>query len=173
MSQMRRLILFRHAKAEPRRAGEDDFDRPLSSRGRDDAAIVGRALAAENLLPDCALISPARRTAETWICARDAFPHIRAELNRNLYEASPDDIRAAIESVAERCDTLMVIGHNPGLHELAVEVLIDAGAAVAEIERVAARFPTATAAVYDIDPVGRAALDRVFLARDLGGEGDG
>ena len=154
---MRRLILFRHAKAEPRAAGEDDFDRPLSPRGRDDAALIGQALAAEGLVPDYALISPARRTAETWICARDPFPRIRA----------------AIAQVAERCDTLIVIGHNPGIHELAVELLLDAGASAAAIEPVAARFPTGTAAVFAIDEVGRASLDGLFLAKALGGEGDG
>jgi phosphohistidine phosphatase len=170
---MRRLILFRHAKAEPRAAGEDDFDRPLSERGREDAALVGEALARENLAPDYALISPARRTAETWICARDAFPRIRAELNRGLYNAGPEEIRALIEQVADRCDTLVVIGHNPGLHELAVEILIEAAAAHAEIEKLAARFPTASAAVYDIDEAGRARLDALLLAKELGGEGDG
>ena len=170
---MRRLILFRHAKAEPRGPGEDDFDRALSPRGREDAAIIGRALAQENLVPDYALISPARRTAETWICARDSFPRIRAELNRDLYNASADDVRAVIEPVAERCDTLIVIGHNPGLHEVAVELLIEASASAAEIEPVAARFPTATAAVYAIDEAGRARLDALYLAKELGGEGDG
>jgi len=75
--------------------------------------------------------------------------------------------------VAERCDTLIVIGHNPGLHELAVELLADAAASAADIETVSARFPTATAAVYEIDQVGRASLDGVFLAKELGGEGDG
>ena len=69
---MRRLILFRHAKAEPRAAGEDDFDRPLAERGREDAALVGQALARQGFAPDAALISPARRTAETWIYARAA-----------------------------------------------------------------------------------------------------
>jgi len=170
---MRRLILFRHAKAEPRAPGEDDFDRPLAPRGREDAALIGQALAAQNLVPDYALISPARRTAETWICCRDNFPRIRAELNRELYNASPEDIREAIEAVADRCDTLIVIGHNPGLHELAVELLAEASASHAEIEKVAARFPTATAAIYEIDPLGRASLDSVLFAKDLGGEGDG
>ena len=170
---MRRLILFRHAKAEPRAPGEDDFDRPLSERGREDAALIGQALARENLVPDYALISPARRTAETWICARESFPRIRAELNRALYNAGPEEIRAAIEQAADRADTLIVIGHNPGLHELAVELLVDASAAAADVEAVSARFPTSTAAVYAIDPVGRASLDSVFHAKDLGGEGDG
>ena len=67
----------------------------------------------------------------------------------------------------------MVVGHNPGLHELAVELLVEASAASAEVERVAARFPTATAVVYEIDEAGRARLDGLFLAKELGGEGDG
>src|SRR6202012_4500433 len=112
-SGMRRLILFRHAKAEPRAPGEDDFARALSERGREDAALVGAALARENLAPDYALISPARRTAEPWLCARDPSPRIRAELNRTLYDAAPEDIREAIEAVADRADTLIVVGHNP------------------------------------------------------------
>jgi hypothetical protein len=59
------------------------------------------------------------------------------------------------------------------MHELAVELVVEAAAAAADIETVSARFPTATAAVYQIDGVGRASLDGVFLAKDLGGEGDG
>jgi phosphohistidine phosphatase len=170
---MRRLILFRHAKAEPRASGQDDFDRPLAPRGRDDAAIVGRALAADGIAPDLALVSPATRTTETWINARDAFPPAKVELVRDLYDAAPEAIRSAIEAASDRCETMIVIGHNPGLHELAVDLLIDAAASAAEIESVAARFPTATAAVYAIDEVGRGSLERVYLAREFGGEGDG
>ena len=170
---MRRLILFRHAKAEPRGPGQDDFDRPLAPRGWEDAAIVGRALAADGFAPDMALVSPARRTTETWIGARDAFPPAKTELAREIYDAAPEAIREAIDNVADRCDTLIVIGHNPGLHEVAIELLIDASASGVEIERVAARFPTATAAVYAIDEAGRARLDALYLAKELGGEGEG
>ena len=171
---MRRLILFRHAKAEPRGPGQDDFDRALAPRGHQDAALVGQALAAEGVAPDLVLVSPARRTTETWINARDAFrAPAKVELVRDLYDAAPEAIRAAIDAAADRCETMMVIGHNPGLHEVAVDLLIDASATAAEIEPVAARFPTATAAVYAIDAAGRARLEGLYLARDLGGEGDG
>ena len=170
---MRRLILFRHAKAQPRASGQDDFDRPLAPRGREDAAIVGRALAAHGFAPDLALVSPARRASETWIVAREAFPPARTELSPALYDATPEAIREAIDDAAGRCDTLIVIGHNPGLHEVAVELLMDASASAAEIEPVAARFPTATAAVYAIDEAGRARLDALYLAKELGGEGEG
>jgi phosphohistidine phosphatase len=173
MGSMRRLILFRHAKAEPRAAGGDDFDRPLAPRGWEDAAIVGRALAEGGYAPDLALISPARRTTETWIAAREVFGPVRSELAPELYDAAPEAIRAAIDAAAERCDTLIVVGHNPGTQEVAVELLIDAAATQAEIEPVAARFPTSTAAVYGIDEVGRARLEALYLARELGGEGEG
>src|SRR5580658_6810616 len=97
---MRRLILFRHAKAEPRGPGEDDFDRPLNERGREDAAIIGRALADQGHRPDLALVSPARRTTETWVNARDAFPAAAVELAPELYDGAPDAIRMAIADAA-------------------------------------------------------------------------
>src|SRR5579863_1617512 len=131
---MRRLILFRHAKAEPRSGAGDDFDRALTPRGCEDAALVGAALASEGLAPDFALISPARRAAETWVCAREAFPGIRTELDRSLYNAGADEIRALIDKVADRCDTLIVVGHNPGLQELAADLLVRASASRADIE---------------------------------------
>jgi phosphohistidine phosphatase len=170
---MRRLILFRHAKAEPRGPGQGDFDRPLAPRGWEDAAIVGRALANDGFAPDLALVSPARRTSETWTAAREAFPRARTELAREIYDATPEAIRETIDAAAERGDTLIVVGHNPGLHEAAVELLIEASASGAEIERVAARFPTATAAVYAIDEAGRARLEALYLAKEFGGEGEG
>jgi len=170
---MRRLILFRHAKAEARGPGMDDFDRPLAERGREDAALIGRVLAAEGLVPDYALVSPARRASETWVFARDAFPPIRAQLCRELYNASAAEIRAEIKAVEERVGALIVVGHNPGLHQAAVDLLVEGGASAAEVGRVAVRFPTATAACLAIDPVGRASLDGFFLAKEHGGEGEG
>lgn len=170
---MRRLILFRHAKAEPRAGGGDDFDRPLAERGREDAALMGRVLAREDLIPDLALVSPARRASETWICAREAFGEARSELTPELYNAAPEVIAAAVKAAADRAETLMVVGHNPGLHEFAVQLLISAAASAAEVTQIARKFPTATVAAYEIDAAGRATLDGLFLAKDEGGEGEG
>ena len=170
---MRRLILFRHAKAEPRAAGGDDFDRALAPRGREDAALVGQALAREGVAPDLVLVSPARRATETWISARDALPGAEVELVRDLYNASSETIRAAVKAAADRAETLMVVGHNPGLHELAVDLLVEASASAADVAHVAAKFPTATAALFEIDPAGRAAFDGLILAKEQGGEGAG
>jgi len=170
---MRRLILFRHAKAEPRAPGGDDFDRPLAERGRADAALMGRVLAREDLAPDLVLLSPARRTTETWIWAREAFPAAEAELAPDLYNAAAATIAGVVKGAADRADTLMVVGHNPGLHEYAVQLLMANGASAAEVTQVARKFPTASIAAYQIDPAGRASFDGLFLAKDEGGDGEG
>ena len=170
---MRRLILFRHAKAEPRAPGGEDFDRSLAARGRTDAALMGRVLAREKLSPDLALVSTARRAVETWDEARKAFPDARTETREAIYNASAEEILAEVERVAAGAETVMVVGHNPGLHELAVDLLIRGSASDSQIDTMAARFPTATAASMLIDEDMRASWDGLFLARDYGGEGEG
>jgi phosphohistidine phosphatase len=167
---MRRLILFRHAKAEPRGADMEDFDRPLAPRGREDAALVGRVLARMDLAPDLALVSTARRAAETWLFARDAFPTAKGEPHPELYEAAPATIREAVNQAAARAQTLMVVAHNPGLHELAISLLREASAPPVDIGLVAARFPTGVACVLLIDEHGRASLDDFILPKAYGGE---
>ncbi|HUZ12765.1 MAG TPA: histidine phosphatase family protein [Caulobacteraceae bacterium] len=170
---MRRLILLRHARAEPRSGAGGDLARPLAARGREDAALVGQALAREHLAPDLVLLSPAQRATETWSAARDALPEAKVELVRELYNAAPHAIRAAIRGAAGQAETLMVVGHNPGLHEVAVALLVENSAAAADVAKVAAGFPTATAALFEIDAAGRASFDGLILARDQGGEGGG
>lgn len=166
---MDRLILMRHAKAERRSASGEDFDRPLSDRGRSDAALVAKALAKDGLVPSLALVSAARRTMETWEAMREAFPKARSQPTKALYNASPMEILDALEGVS--AGTVMVVGHNPGLHELAVGLLREGGAGSAVLGKVAARFPTATAVAFVVDVNGRANYDGVFYAADLGGGG--
>ncbi|MGA0602168.1 SixA phosphatase family protein [Caulobacter sp. KR2-114] len=169
---MRRLILFRHAKAEPRGRGQDDIDRPLAPRGREDAALIAGVLAREKLTPDLALVSAAKRTQETWDCARAAFPAARMEVVDALYNASAEEIMAEAEAWADEGETLIIVGHNPGLHELAVMLLEEGGAPAWQVDKMDARFPTSTAAAFLIDPAGRASFDGLFLASEHGGEGE-
>lgn len=166
---MDRLILMRHGKAERRSASGDDYDRALTEQGRADAAAVGRALAGQGLIPALALVSGAQRTVETWEAMRDSFPKARTQTLRSLYNASPMEIFEALEGAAG--GTVMVVGHNPGLHELAVELLSDGGASASEVGKVAAKFPTSTAVAFVVDENGRAAYDGVFYAADHGGSG--
>jgi phosphohistidine phosphatase len=169
---MRRLILFRHAKAEPRAKGQDDSDRPLAQRGREDAALIAGVLAREKLAPDLALVSSAKRTLQTWDCIKPTFPGARLEPLDALYNATAEEILAEAEAFADEADTVMVIGHNPGLHELAILLLEEGGAPGWQVEKMDARFPTSTAAAFLIDPAGRASFDGLFLASEHGGEGE-
>jgi phosphohistidine phosphatase len=166
---MDRLILMRHAKAERRAASGGDFDRPLTEEGRADAALVGKALAKDNLAPAVVLVSAARRTAETWEAMKASFPRARAQMLQSLYNAAPMAILDVLEGVT--AGTVMVIGHNPGIHELAVGLLNEGGAGSAVVGKVASRFPTATAVAFVVDENGRAAYDGIFHAADLGGGG--
>jgi phosphohistidine phosphatase len=161
---MRRLILLRHGKAESVSATGGDFDRGLTDRGRRDSALIGRVLAEAGLAPDLALVSAARRTQETWEEVSRAFPAARCEIVRGLYLAAPEQISAAVNAVGEGLDVI-VVGHNPGLHECALALAETAGAPLGGLQN----FPTAAAAVYRLDSSGGVELERVFLPREHGG----
>jgi phosphohistidine phosphatase len=163
---MRRLILFRHAKTEVRQPHTDDFDRVLVARGRQDATVIGQALAKAGLAPDLALVSPAARARETWDLAGPAFSSAQVEIRDGLYNATPEEVEAELATHDPHADTVMIVGHNPSLQELGVSLLIEGGASPADIETLSAGFPTATAAVFHIDQAGRASLEALFHARD-------
>jgi phosphohistidine phosphatase len=167
---MQRLILMRHGKAERASAGVEDIERRLTRRGVEDAALIGRVLKSESLIPDMALVSDAKRTEETWAAVSRAFPAVEARRLSALYLAEAPRILAIVEQETE-AETVMVIGHNPGLHELALWLLINGSAPASEITKFRNGFPTATAAVFHFDAAGRAAYDGLFLARDFGGGG--
>ena len=76
-------------------------------------------------------------------------------------------MREAADKAGEGCDALIVVGHNPGLQELALALLIENGAAASQIGKVQSRFPTGSAAVFLIDANGRATLDGLFFPKDL------
>lgn len=163
---MDRLILLRHGEAERDSQTGEDFDRPLAKRGRKESAATGEALADLGLIPDLALASGALRTRETWMAVAPAFPKARVRFDDNLYLAEAAVIRRIAEAAGEGCGALMVIGHNPGLQELALALLIEGGAPASAIGRVRTGLPTGAAAVFLIDPNGRPAYDGLFYPRD-------
>ncbi|HEV2363182.1 MAG TPA: histidine phosphatase family protein [Caulobacteraceae bacterium] len=168
---MRRLVLFRHAKAEAHAAGGRDFDRGLTKRGRRDAELMGKVIVQEGFAPDVALVSSAKRARQTWQAAATAMPSAACELHPDLYNASPEEIATAVRSAARSAGTVMVIGHNPGLQELAVNLLVEGGAEE-DIERVSQKFATASVAVFGIASDGKASLCGLYHARDHGGDGE-
>jgi phosphohistidine phosphatase len=143
-----RLILLRHAKAVAAEPGMADRDRGLSPRGRNDALKIGSYMARHALLPEHALVSSARRTRDTWESARGAFPRpCPADYLDKLYDARPEDILNAVREVEGTSHSLLVIGHNPGLHEVA-RLLIASGD-VEVREQLNEGLPTGGLAVID------------------------
>jgi phosphohistidine phosphatase len=122
---MRRLILLRHAKTEHVSPSGRDLDRRLDQRGRRDAAEMGGWLGRHPPFPDTVLVSKAARTHETWQIAWEVMknfaPEPIVEILPELYGADSsqllDTIRMASPADPQR---LMLIGHNPGMHELAL-----------------------------------------------------
>jgi len=170
---MRRLVLFRHAKAERHAASGDDFDRALTERGRRDAHLIGRALAEAGVKPGLALVSAARRTRETWEASGLGSDETEVRFDRGLYNASAGLLRRAVGAVEDAAGdgpgTVVLAGHNPGLQELAVGLLIEGAASGALLDRVKGKFPTATAIVFDLDVAGRPLFAGLYIPKDFGG----
>jgi phosphohistidine phosphatase len=166
---MQRLILLRHGKAESVAASGGDFERCLTERGRRDAALIGRVLAAAGFAPDLAMVSSARRARETWDEVSPAFPYARYESARLLYLASSEYLAQAVVGASEPVSTLIIVGHNPGLHDFAMTLWGQAPLAAGEANPLNAGFPTSAAAVFSLDPKGRARFERMFTPRDHGG----
>lgn len=156
---MHRLILMRHARAEPSADSGRDRDRPLSADGRAEAAGVGRILAARGLRPDRALVSSALRTGETWDLIHDALGDVEVRHETALYNAGSDVLRRFIEASEDEVGCLLVLAHNPGIHVLAVEYLIESAASPAILERLGGGFEPGSVAVFAVDPAGRCALE--------------
>ena len=145
---MRRLLLLRHAKAERLQPGGRDHDRVLAARGRADAKTLGAYLARHALIPDRAVVSTAARTRETWTLLAAAMGQTPpASFEERLYNAGAEAILAVVKETKPAVRTLMVIGHNPGLHEGA-RLLIASGDVEAR-ERLNEGLPTTGLAVID------------------------
>ena len=177
---MRRLILLRHAKSD-RPAGVPDRDRPLAERGRAAAPRMGTYLVREGLRPGHVMVSPARRTQETWEAVRaamgEALAGIEAETVPMIYEAPAPRLLDAVRAAPDQATCLMLVGHNPGLQDLAVELAARGDRRARE--RLATQFPTAAVAVIDLEAErwaeiawGQGVLERFVKPRDLDAAAD-
>jgi phosphohistidine phosphatase len=145
---MRRLLLLRHAKTERPEPGERDRDRRLTKRGREDAPLIGAYMARHGLVPDLALVSPATRAEETWALIAKALPTApKVVEEEGIYNAGRDKLIGIIRK-ARDAHVLLVVGHNPGLHELAVSLI--ASGDVEARERVNEKLPTSGLVVIDL-----------------------
>lgn len=146
----KRLILLRHAKSAWDDPSLADFDRPLSGRGRKTAPLLGAYLARRGLVPDLVLASSATRALETLelVCAGwQIKPKVRKL--KSLYLAMPREMLRRIQAVGRGPDCVMLVGHNPGIADLA-NWLCSHGAAEHRA-KLARKFPTGAVAVIEFD----------------------
>lgn len=177
-------MLLRHAKS----AWPDvpDHDRPLAGRGRRNAPVMGRWLRANGYVPDQVLCSTARRARETWQLAQEglgASPAVSFE--RHVYQASAEQLLDLVRGVPSAVTTLLIVGHDPAIQELAVMLARTAspaggdGAAADALGRMRAKFPTAAVAVLELtgnwDQLGpgMAQLTAFVVPREVGSAGGG
>jgi phosphohistidine phosphatase len=147
---MKSLTLLRHAKSGWDDPVSRDFDRPLNPRGRKAARTVGREMKARGLTFDLVLASPARRVMETIEEVAAAFGQLQADYDQRLYLASTATLLEIVRSTADDIERLLLIGHNPGLEELAL-CLSRRGELRGEVE---VKYPTGTVAAIEL-PVER------------------
>jgi phosphohistidine phosphatase len=146
---MSELYLLRHAKAVPQTDAWPDRERALDERGVADARAVGRWIAARKIRVDMVLCSPARRTRETLELIVDMFPR-KPEIRYDdeLYLADSDRLLDELHALPQDVSRAMLIGHNPGLHDLARSISDATSGPLAH--RLADNLPTSGLALFDV-----------------------
>lgn len=170
---MRTLLLLRHAKsAWP--DGVKDIDRPLSGRGRRAAPVMAAHLVREGLRPDLVLVSPARRTRETLALMDEALAGVPLRDEPRIYEAPARRLLEVVHEVDPSVGCLLMIGHNPGMADLA-HALAGRDSDPAALAGLRAGYPTAAlaelagpAAAWSAVAPGGLRLRRFVTPRSLG-----
>jgi phosphohistidine phosphatase len=147
---MKTVTLFRHAKSgEKGNPLIRDFDRPLSDRGLKAAPKMGVAMRERHLRPNLILCSPSVRTRQTLTLASaeawDKAPKVRYD--DRLYEASAQKILEVLQEVPDKVDHVMIVGHNPGMQDLAVMLAVSGG----KHQQLKDKLPTASVVTLEFD----------------------
>jgi phosphohistidine phosphatase len=174
---MKRLAVLRHAKSSWADAGMEDFDRPLNDRGRAAARLIGAELARRKLRFNLVLASTAARVRETIDGVKREYrfdSEIRFE--PRIYEASAGRLLELVRALPDPCESVLLVGHNPGLQELLLDLTDRDETGLRD--RVREKYPTAALAVVEF-PADRWAKLRggsgrivdLIVPRDLAGDG--
>jgi phosphohistidine phosphatase len=147
---MKSLTILRHAKSSWAEPGQQDFDRPLNERGHSAARRMGRELKHRQIHFDVVLASAAVRVQETLEEFFEGYgEELEVGVEAQIYEADVHTLLSLVREIPDSGATAMLVGHNPGLHRLVLELSRDDPAGLRE--RVESKFPTAAAAVIDLD----------------------
>jgi phosphohistidine phosphatase len=164
-----RLLLIRHAKSSWDDDSLADRERPLAGRGRKAAERMGAHLQNEGLRPDVVLCSPSRRTRETLELLE--FSGAEVTYLDELYGASAGDLLASVREARDDAEVVAVVGHNPGIQDLSIELA--SHDAAADAVRLRQKFPTCALAIFDVDSgwrdiaIGRVRLASFVVPKDL------
>lgn len=162
---MKTLIIMRHAKSSWSNAHLSDHERPLNSRGKQNAPQMGAHLKQEELTPQLIISSTAKRAASTAKLVAEASDY-EGEIiyESEFYHAAPETYIEAVQQLSDEIDRVMVVGHNPGMEAL-----------VEELTGEEERFSTANVAVVqipvlkwqEVDLAGDATLLHLWRPREL------
>ena len=166
---MKRLLLLRHAKSSWDDPALPDHERPLAARGHRAADRMARYLRSSALEADLVLCSSALRTRETLQRMASAFGDPEVIVEDGLYGAGDEELLGRLHRVPDRSETVALIGHNPGIWDLAIAV---AGSGD-DLDRMRSKFPTGALAVLEFEGVwgdlapGQARLASFVTPKDL------
>ena len=146
MRVMKRLYLLRHAKSSWDEPGLADRDRPLAPRGERASNSMAKYLRDEGIVPELVLCSQSKRTRET-LERLGLGDGTEVRIEDELYAASAGELLGALHEVPDEVESVMVIGHNPGMERLALEL----AAGGDELDRMREKFPTAALATLELD----------------------
>lgn len=178
---MAQLLLLRHAKSSWDDPSIPDHQRPLNARGERAARAMSNAFATLHLAPDLALVSSSRRTQQTFEALRLSREATEIDISDALYLASAETILERLREVPEGTRSVLVVAHNPGLYDAAIELVGNDPAARPEppVMRLLDGYPTASLAEFAI-PVpwaelapGRGRLVRFQHPEDFDGAATG
>jgi phosphohistidine phosphatase len=145
---MKRLTILRHAESGSAEAGLDDFDRPLNERGLHAARRVGEEFKARKLAFDLVLASTAVRARETLDGVSESYREMPVRFEDELYLATEQTLLEIVHAAPDEAQSLMLVGHNPGLGQLVADVGQDDERGLRN--RVIGKFPTAAVAILEL-----------------------
>jgi phosphohistidine phosphatase len=145
------LSILRHAKAAPANSEQDDYERPLTKGGAKDAANIGTYLRTKKLRPDLVLCSGATRTRATLerVLAELGEPAPEVRYERALYHPSPAALLKTLQNVAAAPQHVMIVGHNPELHALCVELIGQGN--TKDVSALTSKLPKSALAIIELD----------------------
>jgi len=174
---MRQLLLLRHAKSSWEERDLPDHERPLNRRGMAAAAAMRTAIDGLGLAPDVVLVSTSRRTLQTLEALEPWADTPLVDRLDTLYLAPAPVVLKAVQEVGAMARSVMVVGHNPGLHDLAMLLVGAQGASFdnPDVRRLSEGFPSGALAEFTITgpwqtlDEGGGRLTRFLCPRDLPG----